>query len=293
LSGLFLVEEASDQIQIELTVSTAGKAALVFEDHDSVPVFTLGVNSVSTSFYVQDNSSNQLLLINSSTKAVNTFNNTLDDGNGNAVIQGSLFSLANTLDDGSGNMAITGSLTIGGTIQDSSHYIYNSGTFYGGFNGLQGAALVDNGSGSWTVTGNMIMSGTITGCTSMQTVKGMSINGSSVIANGVIGSVVIPFNCTLTKWAVVSTDGTSGTITFDVQQSTFGSAIYTNTTANSIVGSGSGGVYPGLTSQTTNSSSTLTHWTTSLTGGEYLVFVVNNTPSSVKNVRIELTLTPR
>jgi hypothetical protein len=161
---------------------------------------------------------------------------------------------------------------------------------------------VNNGSENITVLslgfeGNAVLGGSLTGQSGgnnqLSTTRGCTITGNSVIPSGTIASVYIPANATVTRWAVISTDGTTGSIAFDIQESALGSGLYTSMTGNSIVNNGSGGAYPHLSNQTTNSSSTLTNWMTSLTGGNYLVFVVLGTPASVKHVRLELTLVPR
>jgi len=144
-------------------------------------------------------------------------------------------------------------------------------------------------------SGNVTIAGTLTGSSggnsNLTIIKGMSISGSTVIASGVIGSVAIPFNAYVTNWAVISTDGTTGSIAFDILTVASGSLVPNSTTnATSIV---STGVKPSLSSSAYAHSIPLSWSTTSLTGGTYLIFSVYGTPSTVENVRIELTLTPR
>ena len=212
------------------------------------------------------------------------------------------FGSASIVGDGTGGINInSGGQTIqidynnNGFILPAGHAIYFGGA---GSNsliyGLSGGSVLTSNNKLDDASGNASFVGSITGSPTLSTVRGISINGTTVVATGTIGSFQIPANCTIKKWAVISTDGTSGSIAFDIQTCAIGSGVYTSTPANSVIGTTGSPVKPNLTSQITNSSTSFSSWTTTnLTAGNYLVFVVSGTPSVVMNVRIELTLAPR
>lgn len=90
--------------------------------------------------------------------------------------------------------------------------------------------------------------------------------GGTTIESGVSGHKVIPFNCTITKWEIVS--NASGSIVVDIKKSTYA----TFDTFNSIAGSEK----PTLSSATKNTDTSLSTWTTSMSAGDRIQAYVDS-----------------
>jgi hypothetical protein len=105
--------------------------------------------------------------------------------------------------------------------------------------------------------------------------------GGSVIATGTKGYVVIPFNCTVISWTIVADQ--SGSIVVDVHRSTYAGFPTTTTIAGSEL--------PTLSAVQKNEDLSLSTWTTTLSAGDILEFIVDGTPTSVTRVVVELTVT--
>jgi len=107
---------------------------------------------------------------------------------------------------------------------------------------------------------------------------GITIDGGgSVITTGVKGDVTIPFNGTITAWYLVADQ--AGSIVIDVWKNVFAS--YPPTVANTIAGSEK----PTLSSQTSNSDTNLTTWTTPVLIGDTIRFNVDSV-STVTRVNL-------
>lgn len=102
--------------------------------------------------------------------------------------------------------------------------------------------------------------------------------GGSVIVGGVKGGITVPFDCTVTGWYITSK--TSGSITVDVNKSTF--------TGYPTLASIAGTELPTLTAANKANDTTLTTWTTALVKGDQLEFEVDGTPTSVTRVTVTL-----
>jgi hypothetical protein len=92
--------------------------------------------------------------------------------------------------------------------------------------------------------------------------------------------VSVPFDCMVTAWYVNADQ--SGSIVVDVQRAAAG----TPTSFSSIAGTEK----PSLSSQQSNSDTSLTTWTTALNAGDWLRFVVESA-STVQLVAVALHLT--
>ena len=116
---------------------------------------------------------------------------------------------------------------------------------------------------------------------------GITIDGAgSVITIGVKGYVMVPYNGTITRVTMLSTDPsvTSGSIVVDVWKDTY--ANYAPTDADSITASAPPTISSGVKSQ----DSTLTGWTTTVTAGDILGFNVDSV-TSLTRVTLILTVT--
>ena len=107
--------------------------------------------------------------------------------------------------------------------------------------------------------------------------------GGSAITTGVKGFVRVNFTGTITKWTVLSIDGsaTSGSIVVDVWKNVYAS--YPPVGADSITASAK----PTLSAANKAESSTLTGWTTSVTTGDVFGFHVDSA-TTVTRVCLEL-----
>lgn len=99
--------------------------------------------------------------------------------------------------------------------------------------------------------------------------------GSNIVA-GHYGSIPIPVNCKILSWTIVA--NASGSIVIDVDVGATPPA-YTGPGASI-----TGGAPPTLTTAFSATSSTLTGWTTALTGGNVIDFNVTGTPTVTRAV---------
>lgn len=106
--------------------------------------------------------------------------------------------------------------------------------------------------------------------------------GGNVITTGIKGDIRVPFNCTINEWTLLA--DVSGSITVDIWKDTY--ANYPPVDADSITSTAT----PSITSDTKNTSSTLTGWTTSITAGDTLRFNVDSC-TSITNVSLVLGIT--
>ena len=90
--------------------------------------------------------------------------------------------------------------------------------------------------------------------------------GGTTIDSGSSGHKVIPFNCTITAWEIVST--ASGSAVVDIKKSTYA----TFDTFNSIAGSEK----PTLSSAIKNTDTSLSTWTTSISAGDRIQAYVDS-----------------
>lgn len=95
-------------------------------------------------------------------------------------------------------------------------------------------------------------------------------NGAT-IATGIRGDWLIPYNCTILGYDMLADQ--SGSIVLDLWQDTY--ANFPPTVADTITASAK----PTISTATKNTSTTLTGWTTSLTGGSILRFNVDSATS--------------
>jgi hypothetical protein len=117
-----------------------------------------------------------------------------------------------------------------------------------------------DGNGAWT-TFNWDPPPTATGCI------GVSLDGQGgKVKPGFIQSIVIPYNCTINKWYLVS--DRVGSIVLDVWKKAGGLP----TVADTITGSEK----PTLNYATSNSDVDLTTWTTSVSAGDVITFYVES-----------------
>jgi hypothetical protein len=103
----------------------------------------------------------------------------------------------------------------------------------------------------------------------------------SVITTGSKGYVVVDFDCVVSSWTVVA--DVSGSIVVDVKKSTYAGFPTTATIAGSEL--------PTLSSAQKNQDLSLSTWTTSITAGDVLEFVVDSA-STVTRVTVSLKLVP-
>ena len=103
--------------------------------------------------------------------------------------------------------------------------------------------------------------------------------GGSPITTGIVGDVVIPFNCTITGWTLVADQ--VGSIVIDVWKDTY--ANFPPTVLDTIAGSEK----PTLTGVNKNQDLTLTTWTTAVTAGDIVRF---NVDSASTVTRITLSI---
>lgn len=99
-------------------------------------------------------------------------------------------------------------------------------------------------------------------------------NAGLVIPTILVRDIQVPFSCVINSW-VIGGD-TTGSIQFDIWKVAYAS--YPPTVANSIVASAP----PSVTSATSNSSSTLTGWTTAITAGDCIRISVTSVSSFTK-----------
>jgi hypothetical protein len=98
--------------------------------------------------------------------------------------------------------------------------------------------------------------------------------GTNPITTGAKGDIIVPYDITITSWTILLDQ--SGSIQIDIWNDTYGN--YPPTDADTITG----GNEPSVTSDTDNQSSTLTGWTTSITGGTTLRFYVDSVSTATQ-----------
>ena len=106
--------------------------------------------------------------------------------------------------------------------------------------------------------------------------------GGAVIATGLYGGFEVPYDCFVTGWVLLSTDGTSGAIVIDVWKTSYDS--FPPTVANTIAGSEKPTI---LATNNKGRDLTLTTWTQLLLEGDILYFNVDSI-ASLKRVSISL-----
>lgn len=173
------------------------------------------------------------------------------------------FTITNTDPDqvvsitGGANISATGTypnFTIAAT--GLTDYFVTGGTF----STSGGTLTLDRQNGSVSITGFTSNIGNF----------GITIDGGgSAITTGVKGSVVVPYDCYIDSWTIVS--DVSGSIVVDVWKGTSPYTIPTSA-AQSIAGSEK----PTLSTQQINTDLNLTTWTTPLQVGDVLVFNVDS-----------------
>jgi hypothetical protein len=104
--------------------------------------------------------------------------------------------------------------------------------------------------------------------------------GGEVITTGSKGFLQLPFTGTITGWTVLSDQ--SGSIEIDVKKASYSDF----PTTASIAGTD----LPTLSTAQKNSSSSLTGWTTTITAGDILEFIVNSV-TAVTRVSIIINFT--
>lgn len=107
-------------------------------------------------------------------------------------------------------------------------------------------------------------------------------NGGAVLSTGIAGAIHIPFNYTIQQWTLGSLDGTTGSIVIDIWKDTY--ANFPPTVADSITASAK----PTISSAVKGQSSTLTGWTTTISGGDSWLFFNIDSVTSLKLVSLNL-----
>jgi len=96
---------------------------------------------------------------------------------------------------------------------------------------------------------------------------GITVDGAgTALTTGSKGYKQIPFDCTVTGWVVTSKE--TGSIVFDIKRSTYAGFPTTSTIA--------GTEKPTLSAAQKNEDLTLSTWTTSLSAGDIVEFVVDS-----------------
>jgi hypothetical protein len=113
-------------------------------------------------------------------------------------------------------------------------------------------------------------------------VIGVSVDGgASTPLTGSKGFVKVPYACTVTGWTILADQ--SGSCAFDVKRAVNIAGLGST---SSIVSASP----PTLSAATGVDSTTLTGWTTALSAGDYLEFVLNSV-STIKRALLQLTVT--
>lgn len=111
---------------------------------------------------------------------------------------------------------------------------------------------------------------------------GITIDGgSSVITTGSKGYIQVPFSGVINSWTIVADQ--SGSIVVDVKRCTY----VDFPTTSSIAGSEK----PTLSTQQINKDETLSTWTTAITSGDIIEFVVDSSATLTK-VTVEVSIIP-
>ncbi len=103
--------------------------------------------------------------------------------------------------------------------------------------------------------------------------------GTSAINNGSAGGLIVPFNCVITGVVLQEFDGTTGSITVDIQGALPG--------ASPSFSSLCGGNTPHITSGRYYSDGSVSGWSTTLDRGDALRYVVSGA-STIKRVTVML-----
>ena len=121
----------------------------------------------------------------------------------------------------------------------------------------------------------------VTGFTANVGCLGITIDGGgSAITTGVVGSIIVPYNCVIDCWGIIADQ--SGSIVIDVWKGSSPLSIPTSA-AQSIAGSEK----PTLSSQQINTDLNLTTWTKNLLFGDVLVFNVDSA-TTVERVTLQI-----
>jgi len=106
--------------------------------------------------------------------------------------------------------------------------------------------------------------------------------GGAPITPGVKGTIVVPFDCTITSWTLMADQ--AGSVVLDLWKASF--ANYPPSIANSITASAK----PTITADMKAFSATLTSWTVAIAAGDILAFNVD-AASAITRVSVGLTVT--
>jgi hypothetical protein len=110
---------------------------------------------------------------------------------------------------------------------------------------------------------------------------GITVDGGGTVpTTGSKGFVQIPYSGVITGWTLIADQ--AGSVVFNVKKSTY--AAFPSTVT--IVAS----AFPTLASAQNATSTTLTGWTTTITAGDVLEFVINSV-STLTRVTLELQIT--
>ncbi len=120
---------------------------------------------------------------------------------------------------------------------------------------------------------------TTTGSAITSAIEYVIDGGGSVITAGVAGGLIVPFNCVITQVELQEFNGTSGSITVDIQGALAGNI--------PSFASLCGGNRPHLTLSRHYSDSTLSGWSTTLDRGDALRYV-SSAITSVTRVTVML-----
>lgn len=104
-------------------------------------------------------------------------------------------------------------------------------------------------------------------------------NNGTVLSTGVKGYLNVPFDCTIDSWTIVANE--TGSIVIDVWKDSY--ANFPPTVADTITGSEK----PTISSAQTGQDNSLTTWTTSLSAGDVLAFVIDSV-TDITNVSLSI-----
>ena len=149
-----------------------------------------------------------------------------------------------------------------------------------GLQGVQGAQGAQGAQGSQGPQGTQGVQGA-TGGIAVRPISGGFTNGGLPLTGTNTIEGWIPYDFTITSWHV-SGDGTSGSGTYDVQSST------NQVSWTSIIGAG---VAPSVSGALVGSSSSLTSWTVTFTGGVWIRIIGSGFANWTRS-SLELTVTP-
>ena len=112
--------------------------------------------------------------------------------------------------------------------------------------------------------------------------------GGSVITSGNKGYLQIPFNCVINQSTLTATP--SGSLVVDIYKCTY--AQFDGSSTHPVAGDKiTASAPPTLSSATKAQDSTLTGWTTTLSAGDILEFIVTGSPSGVTLATVSLKVT--